>query len=214
MSAIGAAREPRIRRSRDAARELILDAAERRLIADGPAGVRVQLVANDVGMSDAAVHYHFGSRDGLVDALLRRAGRRLRSELATAAGEQLSTLDVRKLSRGFRRTYDERQYARLTAWLVLDGWRPSGSSMLRPLVEAIHGARVAHAQEVGVAEPAFEDTQFTLFLLNAVHWADALIGGSLRRMVGLSNDHATATRFFDWVDDLLAAHLRGATAPR
>ena len=212
MTAVGAGRAPRIRRSPDAARALILDAAERRLIADGPSGVRVQLVANDVGISDAAVHYHFRNRDGLVDALLRRAGGQLRAELTAAMrGLDLSALDVRELSRALRHTFEERRYARLTAWLSLGGWHPNRSGMLNELVDSIHDARGRYARHVGGEPPALEDTQYALLLLSLVHWADALIGGAMRRMVGLPSDRATSTRFVDWVDDLVAARLRGAT---
>ena len=68
----------------DESRRRILQAAEKRLIEDGPEGVRVQLVARDVGITDAAVHHHFGSRRGLLEALLRYGGRRLRAEVEAA----------------------------------------------------------------------------------------------------------------------------------
>jgi AcrR family transcriptional regulator len=58
----------RVRHSADEARQLILEAAERRFREGGQAAVRVQLVARDVGMTDAAVHHHFGSRKGLLTA--------------------------------------------------------------------------------------------------------------------------------------------------
>lgn len=74
----------RVRRTVDEARRLILEAAERRLAAGGAEAVRVQSVAADVGVTDAAVHYHFGSRQGLLDAVVRSAGRRLRDGLQGA----------------------------------------------------------------------------------------------------------------------------------
>ena len=71
----------RRRRSAPEARQAILRAAEKRLVEGGPEAVRVQLVAADVGVTDAAVHHHFGSREGLLEALLRFSGRRLRDEV-------------------------------------------------------------------------------------------------------------------------------------
>src|SRR5215471_15060903 len=102
-----AANQPRVRRTVEEAREAILAAAEHRLIASGPDAVRVQTVARDVGITDAAVHYHFGNREGLIDALLRRAGRRLRSELI-ALGEQWDTneSDMANLIELFEDCYD------------------------------------------------------------------------------------------------------------
>src|SRR2546421_2443478 len=86
---------PRIRRSPEDARRLILDAAQRRLIDGGPDAVRVQTVAADVGMTDAAVHYHFTNREGLMEALLADAGRRMRRDLRSVAdGWDPGTLDL------------------------------------------------------------------------------------------------------------------------
>src|SRR5215471_4514357 len=118
----------RVRRPVERAREEILDAAERHLVAGGPDAVRVQVVARDVGVSDGTVHYHFGSREGLMQALLRRAGRRLRDALATTVDRwEPEALAVEELAELLRELYSERQYARLTAWLRLAGWKPTGS---------------------------------------------------------------------------------------
>ena len=57
----------RVRRSPEAARLAILEAAERRLIEGGPETVRVQHIAADLGVTDAAVHHHFGSREALIN---------------------------------------------------------------------------------------------------------------------------------------------------
>jgi len=62
----------RQRRTPQAAKFAILDAAERRLHDEGPEGVRIQRIAADLDITDAAIHYHFGTREALMDALLRR----------------------------------------------------------------------------------------------------------------------------------------------
>ena len=203
--------EPRIRRSAEDARRAILDAAERRLVGGGPQAVRVQLVARDVGMTDAAVHYHFGNRRGLLEALLRNAGRRLRNELTEAvAACAAGSLDIGALVRRVQETYDTRQYARLTAWMSLAGWRPRGAGMLRAHAEAIHNARRKRAAALRRPAPKAEDTLFVMVLLNLVVWAEALIGDSSRRMVGLPADRATAERFRDWFTTLLSQRVQGS----
>ena len=63
---------PRTRRTADEARRLILDAAERQLAEVGPAGLRLQEVAKEVGVSHPTVLHHFGSREELVEYCLRR----------------------------------------------------------------------------------------------------------------------------------------------
>src|SRR5258708_39165376 len=64
---------PRKRRTAEEARVAILDAAERRLVASGPAAIRLQEVAADVGVSHPTVLHHFGSREALVEAVVARA---------------------------------------------------------------------------------------------------------------------------------------------
>jgi AcrR family transcriptional regulator len=203
-------KEPRVRRSADDARRQILEAAERRLVAGGPDAVRVQTVARDVGISDANVHYHFGNREGLLEALLRHCGHRLRADLMTVVSRwDAESLDMRELVDLFDDSYDHRQYARLTAWMRLDGWQPRGSGMLRAHAEALHSARAARAVTVGGPGPSVEDTQFVLALVSLVVWAETLIGDSMLRMVGLPTDSATAGRFMDWFATLLTDHVRG-----
>lgn len=197
-------RKRRTRRPVEDARDAILDAAETRLIASGPDAVRVQLVARDVGLTDAAVHYHFGNREGLMEALLRRAGRQLRDELTRLAAQWDSeTLDVDALVQLFEDCYDRRQFARLTAWLSLHGWRPAGAGMLRELAESFHSARVARCDALGATQPRLEDTLFLLELVNLTVWAKALIGASTHRMVGLAIGRSKDVEFRAWFAELV-----------
>jgi AcrR family transcriptional regulator len=52
----------------------LLDVAEQRFLAEG-LGVSVRDITEAAGQNGAAIHYHFGSRDGLIGAVIaRRAG--------------------------------------------------------------------------------------------------------------------------------------------
>ena len=51
-------------------REHLLMAAERLFLTDGPDTVSVRAICTEAGANPAAVHYHFGSKDDLVAALL------------------------------------------------------------------------------------------------------------------------------------------------
>ncbi|HEY8557517.1 MAG TPA: TetR family transcriptional regulator, partial [Actinomycetes bacterium] len=47
-------------------RTLILDAARSRLLADGYAGLSTRKVAEEAGVPVSQLHYHFGSKQGLI----------------------------------------------------------------------------------------------------------------------------------------------------
>ncbi len=54
------------------AKERILDAYEEILIEQGPGGVTLEAVAALAGVSKGGLLYHFGSKDALVDGLMKR----------------------------------------------------------------------------------------------------------------------------------------------
>ena len=58
-------------------RSLILDAARSRLLADGYAGLSTRKVAAEAGVPLSQLHYHFGSKGGLILALFEEENREL-----------------------------------------------------------------------------------------------------------------------------------------
>ena len=55
---------------------LILDAARNRLLADGHAGLSTRKVAEEAGVPVSQLHYHFGSKQGLILALFEEENQR------------------------------------------------------------------------------------------------------------------------------------------
>lgn len=204
-------RKPRLRRSRDEARHAILAAAEKRLREGGPEAVRVQRVAADLGITDAAVHHHFGSRQGLMQALLAHAGRRLRDALAGILdgwdGEPDGLVRVAEL---IADTYAAQGHARLALWLALSGWEPSGRGMFEPLVDAVHRARLRAARAHGGPRPRRRDAQHGVALLNLALAAEPLFGAGFLRSVALDADPGDRERFRRW---LMTRLVRLLTSP-
>lgn len=201
--------ERRIRHSADEAKRAILDAAEKRLHEGGPTAVRVQLVAHDVGVTDAAVHHHFGSRKGLLRALLRHAGRRLRDQIDTAArswGE--GARDLSSLTDLIADCYDRRGYARLAMWLMLAGVRGKGSGMLSGLVDALHRDRVLAARKSGLAAPARAETQHIVALFHMIQVAEPLFGEAMRRSAGFPDGAASRDQFRAWLLNVFQSLLQ------
>jgi AcrR family transcriptional regulator len=207
VSATGGSRR-RVRRSVDEARKLILEAAERKLVDGGPDAVRIQTVAADVGVSDAAVHYHFGTRDALLEAVIKSAGRRMRDDLvAVVESWRAGEVDLHGLVDRLRETMEREGQSRLTAWMVLGGWRPQGRGLLRPMADEIHERRRDAAGTAGERPPRVDDTLSAIALLGLVVWGEPLMGDAWRRAVGLPADRAGSDAFLAWAVELIADHL-------
>jgi AcrR family transcriptional regulator len=201
----------RLRRTPQAAKVAILEAAERRLHDEGPEGVRIQRIAADLGITDAAIHYHFGSRETLMDALLRRIGRRLVDDIeATIEGWAPDQIDVAALGRLFQRAYADERAARLALWLSLAGWRPKGSGMFKSLVEQVHRARIQAARKAGRAAPRISDTQYAIALLSAAHMLAAMAGEAVLASVAADRTGLDQHDFLDFAVELIARHLAQA----
>ena len=198
----------RVRRTPDAAKLAILEAAERRLIEDGPDGVRVQHIAADLGMTGAALHYHFGSRETLIDAVRRFSAKRLLTDIdAILEAWDVDRLDLQRLSALFRNTYADRGAARLIFWLALSGRKPRGSGLMKGLIEAVHKARQRRALAGGRTPPPISDTRFVIALLSSVHAVMPVAGDALLLSAAAEAGGVGAERFLAWVVDLLDAHL-------
>ena len=81
-----------------ATRARLLDAAERLFLEHDPDTVSIRTINSAAGMNPGAVHYHFGSRHGLVLALLED---RLRDRLHLAAAldeiERRDSVEIREI---------------------------------------------------------------------------------------------------------------------
>ncbi len=72
------------------ARAKILAAAERLFAERGLTGVAVRELAAKAGVNGAMIHYYFGNKDGLYDAVIENAASTVRSLIADATGSDAS----------------------------------------------------------------------------------------------------------------------------
>jgi AcrR family transcriptional regulator len=78
----------------------LLDAAERLLADNGVNGVSLRRILGEAGANSAALHYHFKSREGLVEAILVRHGQEInlrRREVLAAMERQSQRPDVEQI---------------------------------------------------------------------------------------------------------------------
>jgi AcrR family transcriptional regulator len=198
-------RPKRIRRTAEDARRQILDAAEARLARTGPAGIRLQDVAADVGISHPAILHHFGNREGLILALTKRAVDELKGKLLNAlASSEMQTVGILgELFNAFRHGLAQR-----LAWLALTGAtgdQATEDSVLLDIVTTIHKHRLAGAPAGVTIDP--EDTKSVVYLAVIAAFGDAIFGPQLRRSAGLPVDERAIAEFQSWFATLLRERL-------
>src|SRR5690348_15121274 len=76
----------------EATRELLIDAAAELFASQSVEGVSVRSINSQAGLAAAAVHYHFGSKERILEAVLEREGGPVRE----AINEQADRLLGRK----------------------------------------------------------------------------------------------------------------------
>ena len=195
----------RRRLSADRAKQNILEAAEKQLIEGGPDSVRVQPLARSLGITDAAIHHHFGSREELLMALLRFGGKRLREAMREAGGQSgVRPFDVGRFVDDTLAVFGDRGYSRLAMWLAAAGWRDRGSGIYDDLAQWVEAARRgedAISEETDALEVS-DEARFTAALIALTLMSEPVFGQAARRSVALPGDATTTRRFRSWLVEL------------
>jgi TetR/AcrR family transcriptional regulator, repressor for neighboring sulfatase len=193
-SLASASAAPRTRRSAGEARRRILEAAEAQLMKVGPEGLRLTDLAKTLRVSHPAILHHFGSREGLVAAVVRHSMQALSAQLLAALRAGNQSADRAKLIEMVAEVCDERGLARLIAWLMLSGRAsklPRTTDLpLKQLAEAAHVLRRQHSQTA-----SYDDTLFILQLVATVLLGDAIFGEAVRAASGIENSAQAAHEF-------------------
>lgn len=202
-----------MRRRRDAAeaRDEILAAAERRLVQAGLAGIRLQDIAADAGVSHPTVLHHFGSREGLVKALVTRSLAAIHASLVDAI--TASTGEEQQLAAMLESVFEALTvsgHGRVLMWLALEGERVEDVDVrLLDVVDATHALRKAKHKEMGCKTPPREDTANFVALAALALLAQAVIGPTILEKAGLTGERS-GKKFRAWLAKLLVQHLDGA----
>jgi AcrR family transcriptional regulator len=191
----------------EAARERILDAAVEKLRAGGPHALTLATLAKELGVSHQAILHHFGSRDGLVAAVVKRALDNLQAELQGGL-RTLSDHDrggEALLDRAFEVLVDH-GHGRLLGWLALGGEAEELLAQDEKPLEIF--ARLAHAiRERDVPDaPPYRDTLFAVMLCSYVLLGVSVFEKGTVRAAGLEAEPQSA-EFRRWFRDLVVAHL-------
>jgi AcrR family transcriptional regulator len=200
---------PRRRLGAEAARELILDATEKRLIAGGPSGIRLQEVAAEAGVSHPTVLHHFGSRERLVEATIARSLEAINAGVIAAIRASSGDEEhLEEIMENVARTMARTGHGRVMMWLALEGSGvEGGDGGLRNVVEAAHAMRLARKKHARKATR--EDTARTVVLAALVLVAGSVLAPKLLENAGLGGDERAAAGFRRWFARLVADHVDG-----
>ena len=101
---------------------LILEAARHRLLADGYAGLSTRKVAAEAGVPLSQVHYHFGSKGGLILALLEQENRRRLDRQTRMYAEDLPLWQRYEQACDFLEDDLDSGYVRVLQEMIAAGW--------------------------------------------------------------------------------------------
>ena len=195
-----------VRRRRSAAetRLAILEAAQRRLLDGGPEAIRLQEIAADAGISHPAILHHFGSREGLVEAMVIRGIGKLQAQFLEG-WPSAKEPDIEGVLDRFYEVASRRGIARMLAWLILSGQsnRAMTPGVFKPAAERMHAGRVRRAKSEGRRLPELHETMFAATHLFILVLGDSLFGPSVRRAIGLGSGADSTRRYRLWLGKVI-----------
>lgn len=175
----------RRRMTPEQSRDVALEAARALLIESGPQAVTLKAVASRIGRTHANLLHHFGSAEGLQQALIERMGQGITTTIRAAvlrarSGDQGPDEVVNLTFDAF----DTGGAGALASWMILSG----NENALDPILTAIHDLVDELAEDHPGTGPIHEETlQLVLMALG-----DALLGAPMARALGLPRERARA----------------------
>ncbi len=198
----------RVRRTAEDARNAILDATEQRLVQSGPAGIRLQEVAADVGVAHTTILHHFGSRERLVAEVVKRRIDALNAEvLSVVARGNVEGDVVPQLLRRLFTTFADEGHARVTAFLALEGSRNPSIDGVLPLMRALHAMRLLRGVK---SDP--QDSEFLVLLTTFALFGEAVAGPLFRAEDPGAPDSAARERFIEGLTRFVQSQLEPTSA--
>ena len=196
------------------ARERIMEVAGAMLRDVGPDGLRLQEIAKAVGVSHPAILHHFGSREGLVRAVVERALINIESDVARAISVDHDEMDAGAILESCFRALSEQGHGRLIAWLALsDRGEERMLTKLGDIAWLVHGVRKTRLEASGQKAPSFEDSAFVVMLATFALLGDAICGDAVREATPLGKKDRTGERFRRWLAERLVTHLETPRTP-
>ncbi len=155
------------------------------LIESGPQAVTLKAVGARIGRTHANLLHHFGSAEGLQQALIARMATYITSTIrdAVLSNREQGDPDPRRIVDLVFDAFDSGGAGALASWMILSGNR----NALDPILSAVHDLVDELAAGLQPAERPIQDETLHLVLLAL---GDTLLGAPMARALGLPRSKA------------------------
>lgn len=187
-------------KSPEQARDAILDAAEELMVEVGPAGLRISAVAKKAGMAHPNIIHHFGSRDGLVNALADRVGERATARITNAI-KQATEARPEDLVDAMTHVLDTSypgDEGKAAVWLHLSGAESSLRQNMQSIVELSHSLRQKLDDNASL-----ENTNRLVMLVTLALVGEVVSGQGIKDALGFGNNDESRAYFRRWLSEIL-----------
>lgn len=191
--------------------DAILDAAEGRIRRHGMAGLKLMAIAEAAGITHPLILHHFGSKNGLVDAIATRHAARIRDMLLGLIQEDPDgPPQIGLMMQRMQSILEDDGIIELAFWGLRE--RPEiMQPVLNEIMNAVMTAAIARRRrrlpDADLAEITAE-IQGTLLTISMMLWGQALVGRYVNPAISLSPDDRSTGR--NYVTLLLLNRLMGS----
>ena len=184
--------------SSEEARQAILDAAEQVVVQVGPAGLRISAVAKKAGMAHPNIIHHFGSRQGLLNALAERVSNRATERITTAISQALISAPENLLD-AMTHVLDtayQGDEGKVAVWMHLSGTESSLKDNMQQIVALAHELRKSIDEQVDIS-----NTHRLVMLVTLALVGEVVSGKAIKEALGFNDNHRA--QFHQWLAQIL-----------
>lgn len=199
------------RLSKEDARELILKTAQNRFENNGLSGLKLADIARDAGITHSNILHHFGSREGLNEALIQRMTTGLATDILEKIEAKGPELDRISNLRILFDTLSQKGHARLLTWMLAiesQDDRPTNQKdspeqrlidSLRPLFDRLVD-EISKRHGAGPLSD-METLRFFLLLVTTAAVGDGVAGQLLKRSLRIDAPGSSSTqeKYLSWL---------------
>jgi len=166
----------------------------------GPAGLRISAVAKKAGMAHPNIIHHFGSREGLINALDERVGRRATARI-TQAIKQATEAKPEDLIDAMTHVLDTSypgDEGKAAVWLHLSGAESSLKENMQSIVALSHSLRQKLDDNASL-----ENTNRLVLLVTLALVGEVVSGQGIKDALGFGDGEKGRAYFHRWLSEIL-----------